>query len=187
LTGVFSMRNARRAAGLNPDGEPLIPFRSPPSMRGAGASSYSFENWSINDPLPQYEDHVSGVPLSQPSSVVTVPSPSQILSDNSGFHFPFHPAFGSESVVKVRLPTGLHEASKDTDTATSESMNPSSGVPVDASSSSSRVSTSERPVIPTFPQDSHSDDGEDAPLPLSLSIVSEAPARTQGPCFHHHS
>ena len=175
LTGVFPMRNARRAAGLNPDGEQLLPFRSPLSMRGVGPSSYSFDNWKVDDPLPQYEDHVSGVPLAQPSSIMTMPSSSQTKFDNGTFHFPFHPAFGPASVVHVRPPTGLHDAGNDSESTTSGPGESSSGVVNDGSPSFSRALPLESPAIPTDPQDFSSDDGEDDPLAPSLPFSSGAP------------
>jgi hypothetical protein len=107
LPSVFPMRIARQAAGLSSNGEPLIPLRSPLCMRGEGDSSHSFSNWSSRDPLPSYEDHVTGVPLSQPFSTRTLmPLPS--LKPTSGpYHLPSHPAFGEASVVKVSVPSCL--------------------------------------------------------------------------------
>jgi hypothetical protein len=169
LTGVFTMRHARRAAGLNPDGEPIVPFRSPPSMRGEGDSNYSFENWSVDDPLPQYDDHVSGVELSQPFSIGTLPSVPQIISGHREYHFPFHPAFGSASVVKVHIPAGLYETGKGKDDTASGISTHSSGAAVDTSFTTDATSDCSTfgPALP----DSSFDDGDDAPLQPSFPIV----------------
>jgi hypothetical protein len=68
LPEIFPMRTARQAAGLRPEGEPLVSFRSPLSMRVKVQSQHSFQNWSSQDPLPEFEDHVSGRKIAQPVS-----------------------------------------------------------------------------------------------------------------------
>jgi hypothetical protein len=112
LPAVFPMRAARHAAGLSPDGEQLIPYRSPPCMRGNSDLSYSFLDWSASDPLPTFEDHVSGVNLSRPLSgdVMLPPSHGLTKFDNNATtgKFPYHPAFGETSVVRVRIPPSLN-------------------------------------------------------------------------------
>jgi hypothetical protein len=104
------MRTARQAAGLNPNGEPLVPFRSSLCMRGESESPHSFRNWGFPDPLPLYEDHISGVKLSQPFSA-GIMTPSIIPERVSGsYHLPFHPVFGQQSVVQVRIPSSLQSS-----------------------------------------------------------------------------
>jgi hypothetical protein len=112
LPTVFPMRRARQASGLSPDGEPVIPFRSPLSMRGEKGSDYHFDEWSYADPLPEYEDHVLGVKLSHPVSDGLVFPPQNPAISERGRYFPTHPAFGPTSVVPVRVPLGLQEMRK---------------------------------------------------------------------------
>ncbi len=59
------MRHARVQAGQSPDGEPLVAYRSPGVMRD-GPSAVSFEDWSEADPLPPFDDDVSGFELYSP-------------------------------------------------------------------------------------------------------------------------
>ena len=107
LTGVFPMRIARQSSGLNPEGEPLIPFRSPLCMRGDGDSPFSFQDWNPSDPLPVYEDHVQGVKISPPFSTGTMIRSTVPERADESFHFPFHQEFGGQSVVKVHVPSTL--------------------------------------------------------------------------------
>jgi hypothetical protein len=62
LSTVFPMRHARSHAGQHPDGEPLVTYRSPRVMRG-GPRGVSFCDWSETDPLPHFDDDVSGFEL----------------------------------------------------------------------------------------------------------------------------
>ncbi len=103
LPSVFPMRIARQAAGLNPSGEPIVPFRSPLCLNGEADSHHSFRNWRHPDPLPPYEDHVSGVKLSQPFSTRTLIPSSQPKMTSGPYHLPYHPAFGEESIIKVHV------------------------------------------------------------------------------------
>ena len=103
------MRIARQAAGLNPSGEPIIPFRSPLYLTGENDSPHSFRDWRYPDPLPTYDDHVSGIHLSQPFSASSVLLPERPERDSNLYHLPFHPAFGEQSVVKVHLPSRLRQ------------------------------------------------------------------------------
>jgi hypothetical protein len=81
-------------------------------MRGEIGSACSFDKWVPTDPLPEYEDHVSGVKLSRPVSdgIVLLPQISGEVS--RGNYFPAHPAFGPTSVVPVQAPVGLNEMRK---------------------------------------------------------------------------
>ncbi len=65
LTSVFPMRQAREGTGLGPDGDKLLVFRSPPSMREGCAGDLSFGNWGVGDDLPLHDDDVSSFELSQ--------------------------------------------------------------------------------------------------------------------------
>jgi hypothetical protein len=76
LPNVFPMRAARQAAGLQPGGEPIVPFRSPLYLGGYDDSPHSFQNWRHPDPLPAFKDHVSGAKLSQPLSTRALMPPS---------------------------------------------------------------------------------------------------------------
>jgi hypothetical protein len=64
LPKLFPMRLARSAAGMHPNGESFQPIRSP---RGSQCvdPALSFADWSTEDPLPQYDDHVSGWKLAR--------------------------------------------------------------------------------------------------------------------------
>jgi hypothetical protein len=66
LTSVFPMRSARVASSLDSEGDALVAFRSPASMRDGSPSQFSFADWGSSDPLPDYEDDVSGFTLSAP-------------------------------------------------------------------------------------------------------------------------
>jgi hypothetical protein len=46
LTTVFPMRSARLASGLYPEGESLVAYRSPPSVRNATPDELSFHDWT---------------------------------------------------------------------------------------------------------------------------------------------
>ncbi len=49
LPKLFPMRVARTSAGMAPDGEPLIPLRSPAGIRLGSDSEFSFEEWTETD------------------------------------------------------------------------------------------------------------------------------------------
>jgi hypothetical protein len=53
------MRQAREGTGLGPDGDKLLVFRSPLSMRGGCDDDLSFGNWRVTDNLPLYDDDVT--------------------------------------------------------------------------------------------------------------------------------
>jgi hypothetical protein len=91
LATHFPMRYARTDAGLPADGEPLVPMRSPLGFADP-ASELSFQHWCPNDPLPAYDDHVTGFPLTDsfPSTRVTSSAPNpcrlaQTISPPRGF------------------------------------------------------------------------------------------------------
>jgi hypothetical protein len=137
LPSVFPMRIARQAAGLNPSGEPLIPYRSPLYVNGEDDSPHSFRNWCYSNPLPTYEDHVSGITLSQPFSAVSILPPAGPERAVDSYHLPFHPAFGEQSVVRVNLPSNLRRigATELCDAADKPPMDSFHGPPSDSGDS----------------------------------------------------
>ena len=103
LTNLFPMRTARTMNGLGLEGDVIIPYRSPSSIQLVDDPILSFQDWKDNDPLPEFQDHVSGYPLSRPvvERVETTPTPT----DDDAFVYPDNPAFGPPSVVKTsRVP-----------------------------------------------------------------------------------
>ena len=55
------MREARTRVGLVPEGEALLTYRAR-QMEG----DQSFGKWTEDDPLPPYQDHVTGFTLLSP-------------------------------------------------------------------------------------------------------------------------
>ncbi len=66
LPTLFPMRAARTAAGMDPSGEPLIPYRSPSGIREGSDPAFSLDGWLDSDPLPEYVDHSHGYTLTRP-------------------------------------------------------------------------------------------------------------------------
>jgi hypothetical protein len=102
LTNVFPMREARMKGGLQPDGEALVTYRSPPSPVGIQEAETSFGDWQVADPLPIYQDDVTGY------SLVSPPDQTSLTSRERDKEWPGqapnHPSFGPRSAVKVPLP-----------------------------------------------------------------------------------
>jgi hypothetical protein len=109
LPTLFPMRAARSAAGMDPGGEPLVPFRSPSGIRAGSDPAYSFDGWSELDPLPEYIDHVHGYGFTRPRDDELVGTRNEERSPNGMSHYPFHPSFGVESVVAVKVPPKMGE------------------------------------------------------------------------------
>jgi hypothetical protein len=110
LPTIFPMRNARSQAGQHPDGEELVTYRSPGIMRN-GPSTVSFMDWLEADPLPAFDDDVSGFELYSPGCFqerVDVQRP-----DDHPHHCPdrleFEPSF--VSVPAPTAPTGTGDSS----------------------------------------------------------------------------
>jgi hypothetical protein len=102
LPNVFPMREARARGGFDPDGEGLITYR-PPQVPGVQMEEEtSFGNWKLNDPLPPFQDHVTGYPLVSPNDSTSTTSEER-PSTWPTWH-PEHPAFGQRSAVKVPIP-----------------------------------------------------------------------------------
>jgi hypothetical protein len=100
LTNLFPMRDARSKNGMDTDGDRIIPYRSPASVREGGDDALSFQDWDIDDPLPDFQDHVTGHHLATPPASKTESS-TRPPSDKSAFVHPNNPSFGPPSVVKV--------------------------------------------------------------------------------------
>ncbi len=103
LTNLFPMRTARTKNGLGIEGDVIIPYRSPSSIQVADDPMLSFHDWNDNDPLPEFQDHVSGYTLNRhvEGQVETTPP----YPDDAAFVYPDNPAFGPPSVVKTsRVP-----------------------------------------------------------------------------------
>ena len=102
LPNVFPMREARIKSGLGPEGESLVVYRSPQVPGGKMESETSFGEWKPEDPLPPFQDHVTGYPLVSPADETA--HTSQEKPDDWPRKQPCHPAFGPQSVVKVPVP-----------------------------------------------------------------------------------
>ncbi len=105
LTQLFPMRLTRSAFGMSPDGEPLVPMRSPLRIREGADPELSFEGWTSDDPLPEYEDHVKGSRLTRPLNCEVFKAEEEIpITEELFSHYPSHPSFGEPSVVAVHDP-----------------------------------------------------------------------------------
>jgi hypothetical protein len=98
LTNLFTMRSVRSREGLHVDGDQIIPYRSPLSVRDGGDERLSFQDWDDHQPLPHYQDHITGFNLSQPCVQKERDVPN--LEDTL-YVYPNNPNFGPPSVVKV--------------------------------------------------------------------------------------
>jgi hypothetical protein len=104
LPTLFPMRAARASAGLDPEGEPLVPFRSPERIRAGEDPDLSFQGWTDQDPLPEYEDHVLGPSLRRPKDCEVTEAENQRVSLEIPSYHPSHPSFGGTSGVAVMAP-----------------------------------------------------------------------------------
>jgi hypothetical protein len=119
-------------SGLDADGDALVTFRSPTSLRDKSPPEFSFGNWSTSDPLPAFEDDVTGFTLeAPPGSLVREPREIPELP----VHMPDHPSFPPSSVF-VPIP-----ASASLVPGPSGVVSPSSSA-ISARSVSSHVSSS---------------------------------------------
>ena len=96
---------ARVNAGMAPGGETVNPIRSPTGCQCTDPE-LSFADWSPEDPLPSYDDHVRGWKLKRPTdSELTGYSGVHESTDGTNPsgkpYFPSNPAFGAPSVVSV--------------------------------------------------------------------------------------
>ena len=104
LPHLFPMREARVKQGMDPDGEALTAYRSPHYPGVERDEETSFKQWKDNDPLPSFQDHVTGYALSSPQDS-TADTTGERSSDWP-HQQPEHPSFGPRSAVKVPLPWG---------------------------------------------------------------------------------
>jgi hypothetical protein len=152
------MRIARTSAGMSPDGEPLIPMRSPFGFREGGDPDLSFHDWQESDPLPDYEDHVGIPPFTRPHDTELVEVEANLGTGDIGrpVYRPFHPSFGEASIVAVNQPQSV-------------GANPTVGIaPVTLSTTSPDNSTS----VPSAPA---------GPTPRPSLNFSEAYSSRTGP------
>ena len=134
LTKLFPMRIARQMTGMGPNGEEFHPIRSPMGSQIVDPE-LSFADWSPDDPLPHYDDHVSKWKLSRPadSELISPSDHSESIAAVSGVgsekgpHYPSHSAFGITSAVPVH-PSGCG----DSDMLQPEGPNMVSQAPVSA-------------------------------------------------------
>jgi hypothetical protein len=96
LTSVIPMRQAREGTGLGPDGDKLLVFRSPPSMRENCEQDLSFGHWDVTDDLPPHDDDVTPFGLNQPYAEL-LEDPVDVL--NAPVDVPQNPNFPLSSVV----------------------------------------------------------------------------------------
>ncbi len=88
-------------AGLAPEGEVLVTFRAPFCVRDDCPAELSFDEWQPTDPLPEFNDDITGFGLGSPSgNLVDEPEDHPLRP----VHFPDHPAFGPVSYVGVPFP-----------------------------------------------------------------------------------
>jgi hypothetical protein len=98
LTNLFPMRTARTRDGLNVEGDSIIPYRSPRSIRDSGEDVTSFRNWNTNQPIPAFHDHVTGQLMTRPPVPKMTPVREREVTK---YVYPNNPHFGPPSVVKV--------------------------------------------------------------------------------------
>jgi hypothetical protein len=100
------MRVARKQCGMAVDGDSIVAYRSPNSIRKSEDEALSFCEWDVGQPLPDYQDHVTGDKLLAPP--FSKSDSGAFKGSFSHFIHPNNPKFGPPSVVKVP------RASKDT-------------------------------------------------------------------------
>jgi hypothetical protein len=101
------MRIARTSVGMSPEGEPLIPMRSPLGIREGSDPEVSFGVWADTDPLPEYEDHVRGSRLTTPQDCEAYGTAEDLAAEEVPSYHPSHRSFGDPSAVAVRAPPRL--------------------------------------------------------------------------------
>jgi hypothetical protein len=99
------MRTARSRNGLNLEGNVIIPYRSPLSVREGGDTNLSFQGWHESAPLPEFQDHVTGHKLMNPPPIKS--KTTLAPSVDHPYEYPNNPIFGPSSVVRVPCPPKL--------------------------------------------------------------------------------
>ncbi len=119
LPETFPMRMARIMDGQDPDGAPLMAYRHRPVWNCGGTEKEdetSFGSWTEDDPLPQFQDHVTGHILESPNDDTALGV--QAKPDEWPSYQPDHPSFGQISTVSV--PKSWGEGRKENSTFTKE-------------------------------------------------------------------
>ncbi len=96
------MREARTRVGLIPEGEILLTYRAPHVPGFPREEDISFGKWGSEDPLPSYNDHVTGYTLASPPDETASTTPER--PEDWPSYRPSHPSFGPPSVVAVPRP-----------------------------------------------------------------------------------
>ncbi len=71
------MREARTRVGLIPEGDILLTYRAPQVPEGLKENDMSFDRWEDEDPLPPYNDHVTGFTLVSPPDETALSTPER--------------------------------------------------------------------------------------------------------------
>jgi hypothetical protein len=103
------MREARTRVGLIPEGEILLTYRAPNVPGVYGEEDMSFGKWGSEDPLPSYNDHITGYTLASPPDETASTTPER--PEDWPSYRPSHPSFGPPSVVMVPRPWGGNNSS----------------------------------------------------------------------------
>ena len=102
LPNIFPMREARSKSGFSPDGEVLVAYRSPQPFGWDRKDELSFADWSDQDPLPQFQDHITGYSIHSPTDEEDfVLGEEPIVGPTRQPHYP---SFGPRSAVNVPVP-----------------------------------------------------------------------------------
>jgi hypothetical protein len=115
LPEIFPMRMARIMDGKDPDGASLVAYRHRPVWDSHGTEEKdetSFGNWTVDDPLPQYQDHVTGHALESPNDDLGLGV--HVRPEGWPSYEPDHPAFGPRSTVSVPRPWGGERKERNT-------------------------------------------------------------------------
>ncbi len=80
LPNLFPMREARAKSGISPQGEALVAYRPFQAPRLESGDDVSFKDWKDADPLPQFQDHITGYPLLSPTEDKGFTSAGQLNS-----------------------------------------------------------------------------------------------------------
>jgi hypothetical protein len=107
LLETFPMCEARTRVGLIPDGEILVTYRPRNGQDSGKEEGISFGQWKDEDPLPFYQDHITGFPILSPSDGTSDTTPEK--PSTWPRYRPSHSSFGPPSVVEIPVPWGVRE------------------------------------------------------------------------------